>query len=143
MTQVVKSMHPLGPRVLGIAGVVVTLAIIVAFMAIPFLAWREPAPAGDYRLGALMASPDVKVFPNGTYLLTLTLRDGAGELADTDPISVSVEMAGMEPRSVDMSRVTAGVYRGAGLFPMAGRWVFTVEAAGGTAQIPAGPGQSF
>lgn len=143
MTQLARNTHPLGPKLIGIVGAAVALAIIVAFMSVPFLVRQDPPAIGDYRLGELTASPEVKVFPNGTFLLTLTLRDGAGDLADSDQISVTAQMAGMQPNPLEISKVSTGVYRGAGLFPMPGRWVFRVQTADGAAQIPAGSQGSF
>lgn len=143
MSQLVRNAPPLGPRLIGIVGAAVALAIVVAFMSVPFLVRRDPPAIGDYRLGALTASPDVKVFPNGTFLLTLTFRDGAGDLADSDQISVTAQMAGMQPNPLEISKVSTGVYRGAGLFPMPGRWVFRVQTADGAVEIPAGSQGSF
>lgn len=143
MSQLARNTHPLGPKLIGIVGAAVALAIVVTFMSVPFLVRREPPAIGDYRLGALMASPDVKLFPNGTFLLTLTFKDGAGELADANSISVTAQMAGMPPNSIEISKVSRGVYRGAGLFPMPGRWVFRVQTPDGTVEIPAGSPGSF
>lgn len=143
MRRLTENASPLGPRLIGIAGIVVALAIVVAFMSVPFLARREPPAAEQYRLGDLTATSDLQVFPNRTFLLTLTFRDDAGELADAKLISVTAQMTGMQANPVEISKVSTGVYRGAGLFPMPGGWVFRVQAEDGVVELPAVSGGSL
>ncbi|MBN9360743.1 MULTISPECIES: hypothetical protein [unclassified Devosia] len=133
----------LTPKFLGLAGAAVTLALIAVFMSVPFLVRRDLTPASAYQIGAFTASPEVRVFPNGTYLLTLAFTDGAGKQIDVEPLSVTVQMAGMEPNPQELSRLATGLYRGTGLFSMPGRWIFTVRTAVGSVEIPAGTSGSF
>ena len=143
MSERTKRTFALVPTLLGVAGVVVTMSLIAAFMAVPFLLRRDPVPVGAYQIGALTASPELKVFPNRTYLLTLVFTDGAGTPVDVEPLSATVQMAGMEPNPQELSRSTTGLYRGTGLFSMPGRWSFTVRTADGSVDIPAPTSGSF
>lgn len=131
------------PTLFGIAGAVVTIALIAVFMSVPFLVRRDPAPVGAYQIGAVTASPELKIFPNRTYLLTLALTDEAGKPVDVESLSATVQMAGMEPNPQELSRATTGIYRGTGLFSMPGRWSFTVRTEAGSVEIPAGTSGSF
>ncbi len=143
MSQLRRRTLALAPRLLGVFGALVAFALVATFMSVPFLVRREPAPLGQYQLGEVTVSPDVKVFPNGTYLLTLAFKDRAGEPVDAQPVSVTVRMAGMDGNPQELNRVSAGLYRGAGLFAMPGRWMFTLRMAGGSVEIPAGSPGAF
>ena len=146
---VLEDMTPLqtsrsgGLKLLGLVAGLFFLAIIVAFMSVPFLARPASIGAETYRLGVLTIVPDISLSADGSLLLTMIIRDASGNLQDVEPISATAEMAGMSSTPLDISRVSTGLYRAVGRLPMAGRWTFEIRTTEGPLTIPAATSGSF
>jgi hypothetical protein len=132
-----------GLKLLGLIVGLLFLAIIAAFMSVPFLARPASTGVATYRLGALTAVPDVSLSPDRSFLLTLTIRNASGNLQDVDSISANAEMNGMSPTPLAVTRVSTGLYRATGRLSMAGRWTFKIWTTEGSLTIPAATSGSF
>jgi hypothetical protein len=137
MRQLAKKALGLAPVLFGVFAALAAVAIIGVFMAAPFILRRAPVPVGAYEVGTLTAAPELKVLPDLTYLLTISFTDRNGTPSDAQELSATISMIGMGSSPQPLTKVSPGLYRGSGSFPMAGRWTFRVSAAGGSFDIPA------
>ena len=139
------NIRQVGITLLGLAGVLMVLALVGLLMAVPF--WiRRDAPSDEVvELGDLRAVSKLVIQTDGAYLLTLQFTDDSGFPVDPETLRVTLTMDGhpMEPETVPLQRTTEGEYRAKGQFTMNGRWRFGVTSEGGATDVVASYARSF